>query len=75
MSPPGEESHSEKEEEQGLQIIFMVFLAMLIFYTVVGLYMEKVKPPIGHETGVIVLLGMSISFVIQAVNEEAVEML
>ena len=43
----------------------MVFLAMLIFYTVIGLFMEHHKPPIGHETGVIVLVGIIISFSIR----------
>ena len=53
----------------------MVFLAMLIFYTIIGLFMEHKKPPIGHETGVIVLLGMLISFYIRSVSPDSVELL
>ena len=65
-----------ESSESDLEIFFMLFLAMLIFYTVIGLYMEHHKPPVGHETGVIVLVGMAISFgVKQFGSSEAINLL
>ena len=67
---------AEDREEAELNIFLMVFLAMLIFYTIIGLYMEHHKPPIGHETGIIVLTGMLISFSIRQIGgKEAVAFL
>ena len=51
----------------------MGFLLMLIIYTSVGLYMEKAKPSFGHETGVILLMGISISFLVQWLQPEFTE--
>lgn len=73
------DDHYDKAEEEGSkqqEIFFMVFLAMLIFYTIIGLFMEHHKPPIGHETGLIVLVGILISFSIKNLGgQEAVELL
>jgi hypothetical protein len=43
----------------------MGFLTMLILYTFVGLYMEKKKFAFGHETGVILLIGIGISYTVK----------
>lgn len=48
----------------------MIFLTLLMIYTVLGLYMEKKKPIVGHETGVIIIIGMIISFWVKATHDQ-----
>ena len=43
----------------------MIFLVLLVTYTILGLYMEHKKPPIGHETGIIIIIGMIVSYTIK----------
>ena len=56
----GEDSESETKG------VFFLFAIMLILYSLIGSYMEKAKPPIFHETGVIILIGITISFIIHS---------
>jgi NhaP-type Na+/H+ or K+/H+ antiporter len=65
----------DEQEAEMREKFFMILLGMLIFYSIIGLYMEHKKPPIGHETGVIVVLGMLISFYLKSRNTAAVEYL
>ena len=60
----GDNPHDDKQKN--LQAFFMIFLTLLMIYTILGLYMEKKKPIIGHETGIIIVLGMIISFIFRA---------
>lgn len=46
---------------------------MLIIYSLIGSYMEKIKPPIFHETGIIIIIGIIIGYCIKKWNEELVE--
>jgi hypothetical protein len=47
-------------EEYG--IVVMLFL--IVVYVAVGSWMEKKQFKFGHETGAIILIGMSISFLV-----------
>jgi hypothetical protein len=40
---------------------------MLLLYIVVGSYMEKLHLPVCHETGVMILIGIAVSFILKAV--------
>ena len=40
--------------------------SMLLLYIVVGSYMEKLHLPICHETGVMILIGIAVSFILKA---------
>jgi len=40
---------------------------MLLLYIVVGSFMEKLHLPVCHETGVMILIGIAVSFIIKAV--------
>ena len=54
----------EERDRQFVLVGIMVMMGMLVFYSIIGTYMEKVKPPIGHETGIIILLGIIISIIV-----------
>lgn len=41
-----------------------------MIYTLLGLYMEKKKPIVGHETGVILVIGITISTIVHATATE-----
>ena len=53
---------SESEVAEGALIIF----AMLIIYVVGGSYMEHRHAPFGHETGVMLIIGIGISAILWA---------
>ena len=40
---------------------------MLLLYIVIGSFMEKLHLPVCHETGVMILLGIAVSFILKAV--------
>lgn len=40
--------------------------SMLLLYIVVGSYMEKLHLPVCHETGVMILIGIAVSFILKA---------
>ncbi len=42
-----------------------MFSGMLIIYSLIGSYMEKKKPPIFHETGIIIIIGIIIGAIIK----------
>ena len=42
----------------------MLFLGLLTVYIIVGTFMESKHCAIGHETGVIILIGIAVSFTI-----------
>ena len=42
----------------------MCILTMLVLYALLGSYWEHHKPPIGHETGFIVALGIGVSLLV-----------
>ena len=62
----GEETETNEEKQEHLQVFFMILLTLLMIYTVLGLYIEKKKPIVGHETGVVIVIGMIISFIFLA---------
>ena len=45
---------------------------MLIIYSLIGSYMEKKKPPIFHETGIIIIIGIIIGVILKSINKELV---
>ena len=47
----------------------MCLLLMLVLYALLGSYLEQNKPPIGHETGFIVALGIGVSIIVMATKE------
>lgn len=53
-----------EEPEGETKGLFILFAIMLTLYSLIGSYMEKAKPPIFHETGVIILIGITISYLI-----------
>lgn len=40
----------------------LVIFLFLIAYSVLGLVIEKKKPPFGHEASIIVMLGIIVSY-------------
>ena len=44
------------------ELFFMILLIFLAFFFIIEAYIEKTKPIIGHTTGVIVLMGILVSF-------------
>ncbi len=56
-----EPGHETESDTKGL---FILFAIMLTLYSLIGSYMEKRKPPIFHETGIIILIGITVSYII-----------
>ena len=55
-----------EEPESDTKGVFILFAIMLTLYSLIGSYMEKCKPPILHETGVIIIVGIIISYFINS---------
>ena len=53
-------SNHEEEDEEALYIAYIVVITTMIIYVVVGTWMEKKKCGFGHETGVVILIGLGI---------------
>ena len=60
--------YSSEEHDHTETYFVLVFLVVLIIFVIVGAYMEQKKFIVGHETGVIILLGMLISFIFHSVD-------
>ena len=56
-------------EGENLQI-FIIFLCVLILFIFIGAYMEVKQFKFGHETGVILVIGIIISVIAHAVKGE-----
>ena len=55
---------AEDPEEEGPKLIgFCVVFVTLALYIFIGSFMEMMHFPVGHETGVIILVGIVISIV------------
>ena len=54
---------SEDAHDNSVEIIYCIFLLTLVVFTIIGAYMEQKHFIFGHETGVIILLGMLISYI------------
>lgn len=59
-------SSEEKEET----LVYIVFIIVLLTFTLVGGWMESKHPKIGHETGFIILFGMLISYLATVIERE-----
>ena len=55
-----EDSHIE---EQKKLVGFVVVFFTLVLYITIGSFMEKMHFPVGHETGVIIIVGIVISVI------------
>lgn len=54
----------EKESQEFYKaLFFLVLLGMLFIKFLFEAYFEKVKPRFGHNTGVVIIIGMIVSFV------------
>ena len=54
----GEPAEGETDE----LLFYLTFLGLMIVFFVGAAYVEKNKPAFGHETGLTILLGVGISF-------------
>lgn len=50
-----------------------MFSAMLIIYSLIGGYIEKRKPLIFHETGIIIIIGLILGAIITKLNKSLIE--
>ena len=49
----------------------LIIISILLVYTTVGMWMEQKKFPWGHETGVIIIFGIFISFLVSATSDQS----
>ena len=57
---PRESSEEENSEEKTVYIAYIILLSIMLIYVTVGTWMERRKCAFGHETGVVILLGIGI---------------
>ena len=50
----------EEEDERGIYIAYIVLLTIMVIYVTVGTYMERKHAPFGHETGIVIIIGITI---------------
>jgi hypothetical protein len=61
------DKHKDDHEEKLYKEIFMLVMLVMLFCKFnLEAYLEKIKPIIGHNTGVIILVGIGVSYVIYA---------
>ena len=63
---------SSSHEDHTATIQTIVFLLTLVTFVIVGAYMEEKHFIFGHETGVIILLGMLVSWIMYSIDEKYV---
>lgn len=63
----GEGSSSE---EGAAYIAYIILLAIMVVYVAVGTWMERKGCGFGHETGVVILLGISIGAILSLAGEK-----
>lgn len=56
-------------------IVYVIFLCVIIFFVVMGSYMESKHFIFGHETTVIILVGMLVSWIVARFNHDEGERL
>lgn len=56
-----------EESETDVLLFYLTFLFLMVVFFVGAAYVEKNKPAFGHETGLTILLGVAISFIMWAI--------
>lgn len=62
----GDEEHGHGPLLHGL----IVVLSTLVLYVLIGSFMEMMHFPVGHETGVIIIVGIVISIVTTVIDPD-----
>ena len=72
----GDSDHTDHHKEHILEYLgYMMICFILIFYLSIGSYMELKMFKWGHETGVIILGGITISIIITLIENEKINFL
>lgn len=58
------EESSAAEEKQMIYLAYILLLGIMLVYVTVGTCMERRKCAFGHETGVVILLGIAIGAIL-----------
>lgn len=53
----------------------MIIFALLVVYSIMGAYIDKKRPLLGHETGVVILMGVGISYLVLFFLPESLNLL
>jgi sodium/hydrogen exchanger 8 len=61
---------SEESEDLNKDIVYLIFLGLIIFFIVVGSWMEAKSFIFGHETTVIIVVGMIVSYIVWAISPD-----
>ena len=56
--------HEEEEHEEAIYIAYIVLICIMITYVTVGTWMEKKKCGFGHETGVVILISLTVGYIL-----------
>jgi len=56
-------------DDHSKKIGILIFIFMLVFYSIIGAYMDRKRPIIGHETGLIIVLGCTISLILNHIAD------
>lgn len=62
------------DDDDFKKIGILIFLFMLVLYSIIGAYMDRKRPIIGHETGLIILLGCTISLILNHIADSFTEL-
>ena len=62
---PHPHPHDEEKEEHAQVIGLIAFTIILVLYIAIGMYMETKHFAIGHETGVIIIIGLCASLLVK----------
>ena len=65
--PPNEEEH---ENEHAIYICYVLLLTIMIIYVTCGTWMEKRNCGFGHETGVVILIGIAVGAILDAAGDK-----
>jgi len=59
-----------ESEEESVYIAYIILLSIMLVYVTVGTWMERRKCAFGHETGVVILLGIAIGAILRFTGEK-----
>jgi NhaP-type Na+/H+ or K+/H+ antiporter len=65
-------SSDEEESEKAVYIAYILLLSIMVVYVTAGTWMERRKCAFGHETGIVILLGIAIGAILELCGDDIV---
>ena len=62
--------YSEEGHESGIYAAYILLLLLMLIYVTAGTWMERRKCVFGHETGIVIILGIAVGGILKATEKD-----